>query len=310
VTIKLQVDPGERTDDVGEVTESARSILETLTDGLPRVGIAAGIIVVGYVLSRVLRRVVRTGLQWDRYTPSFREVISKLAGWIFLFVAVLVSLAVTFPSIRPVNLLAGLGFFSVAIGFAFQDILENTLSGVLLLFRQPFRSGDEIAVAGYEGTVEGITIRETRIRQYDGQLLLVPNRDVYKNVIRVQTSKTERLLTFVVGVAYDADLQSVRRVVLDALRDVDTVAAEPPPEALVQQLGESAVEIGVRFWSNSHQLSAVRARDDAISAVKAALDAAGIDLPPAIVELRSSKNDGIEPRDIPQAVIRDPAPGR
>jgi small-conductance mechanosensitive channel len=203
-----------------------------------------------------------------------------------------------------------LGFFSVAIGFAFQDILENTLSGVLLLFRQPFRSGDEIAVAGYEGTVEGITIRETRIRQYDGQLLLVPNRDVYKNVIRVQTSKTERLLTFVVGVAYDADLQSVRRVVLDALRDVDTVAAEPPPEALVQEFGGSAVEIGVRFWSNSHQLNAVRARDDAISAVKAALDAAGIDLPPAIVELRSSKNDGIEPRDIPQAVIRDPAPGR
>ncbi|HUP73982.1 MAG TPA: mechanosensitive ion channel family protein [Acidimicrobiales bacterium] len=218
-------------------------------------------------------------------------MISKLAGWIFLFASVLVSLAVTFPSIRPVNLLAGLGFFSVAIGFAFQDILENTLSGVLLRFRQPFRSGDEIAVAGYEGTVEGITIRETRIRQYDGQLLLVPNRDVYKNVIRVQTSRADRLLTIVVGVAYDADLQTVRRVVLDSLRDVDTVAAEPQPEALVQQLGGSAVEIGVRFWSNSRQLNAVRARDDAISAVKAALDAAGIDIPPAIIELKSSDNE-------------------
>lgn len=91
--------------------------------------------------------------------------------------------AVTFPSVKPVDLLAGLGFFSVAVGFAFQDILENTLAGVLLLFRQPFRSGDQIEVKEQSGTVEAITIRETQIRTFDGQLVLVPNRAVYKSVM-------------------------------------------------------------------------------------------------------------------------------
>ena len=81
----------------------------------------------------------------------------------------------------------GIALVIVAIGFAFQDSLENTLAGVLLLFRQPFRSGDQIEVDERSGTVEAITIRETRIKTFDGQLVLIPNRDVHKSVIRVQT---------------------------------------------------------------------------------------------------------------------------
>ena len=271
-----------------EVSQSARSILDNVGEALPRVGIAAVIIAVGYVLSRLVRRVARKGLQWDRYTPSFRQVMSKLAGWMFLFLAVLVALAVTFPSIQPVDLLTGLGIFSVALGFAFQDILENTLAGVLLLFRQPFRAGDQISVMGQEGTVEGITIRETRIRQYDGQLLIVPNRDVYKNVIRVQTSQPERMVSFVVGVAYETDLDNAKRIAREALLNLGMVADEPAPQVLVKELSASTVDLVVRFWAGSRESEGLRARDEAIATVKEALDAADIRMPTQIVELRST----------------------
>lgn len=122
-----------------------------------------------------------------RRTLRFARGLSEVGAWLFVVAVFLIAAAVTFRSVKPVDLLAGLGFFSVAVGFAFQDILENTLAGMLLLFRQPFRSGDQIDVVGTSGTVEEITIRETRINTYDGELVIIPNRDVYKNIITVHT---------------------------------------------------------------------------------------------------------------------------
>ena len=108
------------------------------------------------------------------------------------------------------------------------------LSGVLLLFREPFRSGDQIEVQDRTGTVEAITIRETRIKTYDGQLILIPNRDVYKSVIRVQTHFEQRRIAFVAGVAYENDAREACDVIREALSQVDGVAADPAPEALVR----------------------------------------------------------------------------
>ncbi len=214
--------------------------------------------------------------------------MSKLAGWILLGVFVLAATAAAFPSVQPVDLLAGLGFFSVAIGFAFQDILENTLSGVLLLIRQPFESGDQIEVHGQTGTVEAITIRETRITTYDGQLVVIPNRDVYKNVIRVQTHHEHRRLSFTVGVAYENDAPEACAVIVDALKTVDGIVESPQPEALVSQLGVSTVDIDARFWCAAPQHDARVVQDAAIVAVKQALDAHGVEMPADIVALQAT----------------------
>jgi len=117
-----------------EVSSSAHSLWGSLLDALPRLGIAILIVFVGWGFSRGVRGLMRTRLRRSR-TPSFANVISKLTSWIVVILCALIAVAVTFPSVKPVDLLAGLGFFSVAAGFAFQDILENTVAGVLLLFR-------------------------------------------------------------------------------------------------------------------------------------------------------------------------------
>ena len=225
-----------------------------------------------------------------RQTPSFADVMSKLASWCLLSLFVLAAVTVTFPSVKPVDLLAGFGFFSIALGFAFQDILENTLSGMLLLFRQPFQGGDQIEVNGIEGTVQAITIRETRLRTFDGQLMVVPNADVYKNAIRVATASDVRRDAFVVGVSYDADLEEVRRVIVTALTSTEGVVQDPAPDALVRRLGVSTVDLDAQFWADPHQRDLLHTRSRAIIAVKAALDEAGIEMPSDIVALQATES--------------------
>ena len=272
---------------VEEVSTSVGDLWQGLVDALPRLGAAAVILVIGWMLSRVIRRVLRGTLS-SRHAPSFATVMSKLGGWIVLFLFALAAMATAFPSVQPVDLLAGLGFFSVAIGFAFQDILENTLSGVLLLFRQPFRTGDQIEVEGHIGTVEAITIRETRLQTFDRQLIVIPNRDVYKSAIRVQTHYPDRRLSFVVGIAYENDTQEACDVITAALVGVDGVADQPAPEALVDQLGVSTVDIEARFWCEPRQHESRLVLDRAIKAVKRDLDAAGIEMPADIVALQAT----------------------
>lgn len=270
-----------------EVTQSAAEMWEGFLEALPRMGIALVVIAIGWLVSRLVRRSLRKVLARN-HTESFSTVFSKLAGWLVLGIAVLLGITVAAPSIAPVDLLAGLGLFSVAIGFAFQDILENLLAGVLLLFREPFNSGDQVEVNGHIGTVERITIRETRLRTFDGERVLVPNADVYKNAIRVQTAFDERRLAFIVGVAYEADLANARTVIEDALKGTEGVRSEPTPEAFVVELGAATVNFEARFWCDPAQHDAVVVRDRAIEAVKVALDEAQIEMPADIVALQAT----------------------
>ena len=270
-----------------EISESANSLWMQMLDAAPRVGVAVAIIVVGWLLARGLRWALHRRFTKTQ-TVSFANVMSRIASWLFLFVVILIAIAVTFPSVKPVDLLAGLGFFSVAVGFAFQDILENTLSGILLLFRQPFRSGDQITVMERSGTVQGITIRETRITTYDGELVVIPNRDVYKNVINVHTHNVDHRLSFVVGIAYENDPAEAIAVISEALGDVEHIRPDPAPFAIVTELGVSTVDITVYFWTDAHRLESLTTKDAAIRAVKGALDRSGIEMPAEIIALQAT----------------------
>ena len=147
--------------------------------------------------------------------------------------------------------------------------MENLLSGLLLILRQPFRSGDQITVGEVSGTVEAITIRETRLKTFDGQLVLIPNRDVYKSVITVRTHFPSRRMSFVVGIAYENDTHEACRVIQGALTGgLPRLEDTPEPEAVVTQLGVSTVDIEARFWCGPEQHDVVLAMDAAIRAVK------------------------------------------
>jgi small conductance mechanosensitive channel len=268
--------------DVEDFQDSATGAWQTLVDALPRVGIAIGVLSGFVIVGRLLRPLVRRRLG-KRRTPSFARVFAKLTSSTMTVVGLLLAVTIIFPSVRPVDVLTGAGVLTIAAGFAFQDILQNLLAGVLLLFRQPFQGGDQIRVGDLAGTVEEINIRETVMTTFDGRRILVPNARVYTDAIHVQTAHEAIRANFVVGISYQADMGLARRVATEALAKVPGVAADPPPEALYVELGRSTVDLDVRFWSDPRQLEMRRTMSRAIEAVKTAFDDHGIEIPSQIV---------------------------
>lgn len=266
------------TDEVEAARAQAESWWEGAVDALPRIGLALAVVVVAWLLGRALRAVLRPRLT-RRRTPSFGAVMSKLAGYAVLALGVVAGLTIAFPSVQPVDMLAGLGVVSIAAGFAFQDILSNLLAGLLLIFRQPFVSGDQIEVGEIQGTVREITIRETQITTFDGRLVLIPNKDVYQNAIEVQTTGEPIRSSLVVGCSYGADLRHAAGVALDALARTEGVVDDPAPEALFTQFGESSIDLDLRYWTDPYQGELRRVQSEVVMAVKEAFDEAGLEIP-------------------------------
>lgn len=262
-------------------------MLDTLADAAPRVGVGLAAALVLYGAGRVLGAAVRR--RWCRLDrPSFANVMSRVVRLGFGLLALLTAATIVFPTVKPVNVLGSLGFFSIAIGFAFRDILENLLAGILLLFRAPFRMGDEVDIEGTRGTVVEINLRETVLRTYEGRKVLIPNATVYKNQLVVQTGYGAIRTEAVVGIAYESDVARAHQVVLDVLRGLDEVLDAPAPLVLVGELGPSTVDLQVLFWTAPQQALVLQARDRVLTQIKVALDEAGIEMPADIVVLQGT----------------------
>lgn len=252
-----------------------------------QVGVGVLVVVVGLLLARLLGVVVRWWLRRRGRSESYSDVFGTLAAWALGIVAFLAALTIAFPSVQPVDVLGGIGILSIAVGIAFQDILSNLFAGVLLLVREPFRTGDQISVGDVRGTVEAITLRETVVRTFDGRRVLIPNSTVHSGVVTVQTGYERVRTSVMVGVAYGTDLDHARQVALEAMDSVDQVSDEPSAEALVSALSSSTIDLELRFWSGARQLETLEARDAVIRAVAAAYDRAGIEMPAEIRVLES-----------------------
>lgn len=274
---------------VSEVQTSIENMADGFLTALPRIGVAFVILAVFWVLGRVVQRLAEPRLARAR-TKSFGKVFATLLFAAIVAVGLIIALPTAIPSLDFAGMLAGLGILGVAAGFAFQDILSNLLAGVLLIFRQPFRAGDQIQVGDYAGTVQLITIRETQIRTYGGRLIYIPNKDVYESAIEVQTAEPTIRTDLLVGVDYDADLARARELAVEALRNTDGVVEEPAPEAFYLEFGASSINLDLRYWSGSQQHEIRRVQGNVIESIKAAFDEAGINIPFDIVTLDAGES--------------------
>lgn len=281
--------PSEPAPTVDDARDAATSMAESVVAALPRLAVAVLVLILLWLLGSLAKRVLEPRLTRLR-TPSFGRVFSTLVAGAIKLLAIMAAFVVVFPSVNVLTIVSGLGVLGIAAGFAFQDILSNLLAGVLLIFRQPFVSGDQIEVNDIRGTVEGITIRETRIRTFDGRLVFVPNADVYTNAIEVQTAFDRVRSSFVTGVGYDTDLAEARRLVSDTLRGIDGVLQDPPPEPYWTEHGSSAVILDVRYWTAPRQADLRRVQSEVAEALFDAFNEAGIDLPFDVVTLDAGES--------------------
>lgn len=271
--------------------EELQSFLATLVAAIPRLLIAAVVVAVFYLVARLVRRAVRPGLR-SAQGESFARVVGSIAFGFVLAVGVFVGMTIVFPSVSISTLLGGAGVLGIAFAFAFQDILENFMAGLLMLFRQPFEAGDQIEVDstledGAVGTVEAITIRETRIRRYDGQVVIVPNRQVYANSIRVQTELAAIRSSMIVGCDYDDDLERCREVAHRAVADTQGVLVDDDHdvEPYFTEFGDSTINLDVRYWHVPQQHDLRQVQDRVVRNLKAAFDEAGLNIPYTIASL-------------------------
>jgi small-conductance mechanosensitive channel len=263
---------------VDAAVAEVRTLLGGAAEALPRVVI--GLVVLGlfWLAARLARRAIAPTLRRHQ-GESIGRVLGSLLHGTVIAVGVLVFLAVAFPAVDVATLLGAGGVVALAAGFAFQDLLENAMSGILLLLRQPFQEGDVIEVDGAIGVAHAITIRETRIRRFDRQVMVVPNAQVYKNAIRIQTEHPAIRSSVIVGVGYQEDLQRAEDLALEALRSVDGVLDDPGPEAFFTELGGSSVNLDLRYFHTPEQHELRRVQGEVVKAVKRAYDDAGIDIP-------------------------------
>ncbi len=253
------------------------SWLDATTRLLPNIVVAIIFAVVMWYVARVVGYLVcKTAATRGR--GNLGEVFGGFIRWAVFAFGAMIALTIVLPSLNPGDLVAGLGIGSVAIGFAFKDILQNWLAGMLILLRQPFDVGDEIIVGGNEGTVERIESRATLIRTYDGQRVIIPNADLYTDVVQVITAYDARRLQLDFGIGYDDNIDEACQIMLDAVKGIEGLEADPAPQALPWSLDASWVTIRLRWWVKRGG-PVIGTRVAVLTRVKAALEKAGIDIP-------------------------------
>lgn len=247
---------------------------------LPNIVFASIWLLVIWLAVYCVRWIVPRALRRAHLRRALIDVVMMLLTvgiWLF---GILIAVTIAFPSITPGRALTALGVGGVAIGFAFKDVFENFLAGILLLLREPFTIDDYIECEGIEGQVEEITIRDTHVRQTDGQLVVAPNAMFFKNPVTIRTAKDVRRTTVICGVAYGEDVDRAREVIAKAVRAVDLVRDDVKDvQIFAQEFADSSINFEVTWWTGSRPIDIRQSRDQVVAAVKRALDEAEIEIP-------------------------------
>lgn len=261
------------------VFDQIDAMAQSAVASLPSLAIAAVILAVTWMIAKSATRISARLIGKIDLRPSLRNLIEtlvRLGVWIAGF---MLAALVVFPNFSPSGLLAGLGIGAVAIGFAFQDFFENFLAGVMIMLREKMQIGDTVKTSGIHGKVEFISLRETHIRAFSGELHVLPNSILFKDPLEVVTDLDERRFEVMIGVSYDTDLERASTVLYEAVEGVELVSKDKDIQVLADNFGASSVDFRVRWWAASSGADAVMNRDQVVRAIKRGLDEAGIEIP-------------------------------
>lgn len=266
-----------------KLTTEANSAIQTIYDMvggffalLPKLAIAIVVFFLIFLAAGLIRNLV-SRLVSARAAASVGVALGRIAFVATIFAGLLISVAIVAPSVGAAELIQVLGVGSVAIGFAFRDILQNFLAGLLILLRRPFAEGDWIKFDGYEGVIKEISTRSTWIHTFDGRDVSIPNGEIFTNPVTIMTREPHIRTDYEFGISYDADIDLAKKVILDAIKSVDGVSDFKEPDVGVSDLAGSSVNLKARWWSTTDDVYAVKL--GVLEAAKKALDAANIEIP-------------------------------
>lgn len=262
------------------ILETIESWIRTMIIMLPNFVVAVLVVIIGIFVARLVRKLIgKTMSKMTRHKALLSLITTTVhiaIILVFCFIALnLLNLDTTVNSI-----LAGAGILGLALGFAFQDIMANFMSGVIMAIRRPFEEGDLINSQDHKGVVVKLNLRATILRSLQGQILIVPNKEVFENTIINYNTLGRRRIDLECGVSYGDDLEKVRKLTLDAVKSINTVLKDQDISLYFTEFGDSSINFVVRFWvSFKKQPDYLTAKSEAIMAIKKIYDENDIMIP-------------------------------
>jgi small conductance mechanosensitive channel len=269
---------------------------------LPNLVVAVIVLVVIARLRHPIARLVERAVfrvSGHRHIARLMAALTRLA---IIAVGLILALDVLNLDRAVASLLAGVGILGIAFGFASQDIAANFMAGVLLHFVHPFRMGDLIKSGDFLGYVEVMDMRSTRVRNQQGQMITIPNKILLGNAIINFTISGVRRVDLVCGVSYADDLQQAEDLAIKAVAALELRNQERPVELFYEKFDTSSINFTIRFWTRPEQKIYLKARSDAIKAIRQTFKAHGITIPFQVVTLDLSLAGGESlPEQLPGA---------
>lgn len=270
--------------EIGNAYDLIVGKLNTWVEGfialLPNILSAALVLTLGFLLAGWIQKIaVRLVRKVSRNTT----LNSLFASIVYIFsvgIAIFTALSILQLDKAVTSILAGAGIVGLALAFAFQDIAANFISGIFISFRRPLHIGDIVKVNDYMGKVEEINLRDTVLRTFQGQLVIIPNKDVFQNPIENYSMLGKRRVDLEVGVSYGDDLEKVRAVTLNAVKGIPNLSKEDDVTLFFREFGDSSINFVIRIWiASPEQPVYLGVGSEAIIRIKKAYDENDIMIP-------------------------------
>lgn len=261
------------------VLQKTYALFHAFLETLPNIVIAVMVFGLIMLASRFFRAAIR---RQERIPHSVTLVLERLSRIAFALLGFFVVLAIIFPSIKPVDLLGGVGVVSLVVGFAVKDLLNNFLSGILILLQQPFRVGDEIKHKDLEGIVDSIHIRYTVLIGYDGRRFLIPNGEIYSSTIVVNTLSNCRWSYCEICIDHDNDIDEATEVLLRRIKQVEGVMKEPSPSVTVTSITSNAITLKCAWATSPFNREMSKVKSNVLKQIKSVLQGEYIKSPMAL----------------------------
>lgn len=254
--------------------------LNTAIEMLPNLVLALLVLIVFYVFGKLLRKFVRRLLEKATTNKTVIDLAETVMSIIVIGIGIFFALSILNLDGTVTSLLAGAGIIGLALGFAFQDIAANFISGTLLSIRHPFGIGDIIESQDYYGTVQKLNLRNTIIKTPQGQIVYIPNKVVYENPFTNFTKNGERRIDLSCGISYGDDLEKVKKVATEAISSIEKRDKNRDVEFFFTEFGDSSINFVVRFWVHfTRNPDFWDPQSEAIMALKQAFDENDIMIP-------------------------------
>ncbi len=252
-----------------------------LLDMLPNLVLSALVLIFFFVLTRLVAKYSNRLLNRMTQNAPLSRILSGILSVIVFFIGFSIALNVLQLDKAVASLLAGAGLAGLAIGFAFQDLIINFISGVIIVIKRPFTIGDLVETNSFMGNVKQMDFRSTILVEPSGKWIVLPNRNVIENPVINYSTSGKRRIDIAVGISYDENLQEVQEATIEAISTLPFLMKDSKIEFFFSEFAQSSVDYVVRFWIDftNSQAEYLYARHEAIKVIFKTYKDKGIMIP-------------------------------